>query len=848
MLVPALDCAGGPPSPTPAVIDSDEELGDSCCATICRPWDGVQDPLNRSPRSRKMLQQCTKELRVMVTRIPEKRRQRRNDILGRVLRNRDTEEDCIRAETSRIMDDEEVRQQKEKRRTELAFTCGGPLTVHHPDVTSTPRPDCGGLGDRQSQGAEHNVRDIAQTQHNMQLRRPRPTRYTVAADWHIDDEEELRSGADQHFARDWNVSGEYEDAPRDDPMTAVGPADNNNNGGLNLDAAGINALATSLRESINQSHDTNHAEDIADPARERSSTPTDPNWNAPPEMDEPMDQSAVSTGSRKRGRGGKKHRKSGGSSVSSTDGQGGKLARPSPQPTTSEIDKSLSPRGRGRPPGSLNKRYSKERASTRQMRLINSNVGEQQQLLREQRATTHDRSKQSEPRSSASSMASGSSATDADNEQGPGPAEPMDVRHAGPPPQQSDSPTNAPASMVTSGGHHDPEQGPGSNLQRALVPFDQQQLQLAPWSTQEIAAISELIGQRCAGGGAEYLANDEPGLDPVDMDYMPSTLNQSLSVDLDESRVFDMRELVSPDIDIRSGSQVRTRDVVQFVLLARPRRDSDRRPTSSTVATDWFVPDTADFHDLINRAESTMIEQNLQCFKARKWSNFWGKVGLLGLSPKNTQHLHQYRSAVEASPTRDLTFTLFPREAVENRGSISLVLRDQFRSLSAKCVPASLFSLNRGLRGNLRVTHSKAYSSNDKTRTGISKAGWRLLLLQGCPEFMRSLEQYDEDERFSLGSGYVYIRGGVRKPKSSNTTRNRQGRPRTEHEQRQPQEQQRRSNDHNNSRRDDFPRLNDQQERRGGNTGSTGGNTPWGGQSAGRDRRPGPSSTSWGGQ
>ena len=327
------------------------------------------------------------------------------------------------------------------------------------------------------------------------------------------------------------------------------------------------------------------------------------------------------------------------------------------------------------------------------------------------------------------------------------------------------------------------------------------------------------------------------------MDYMPSALNQSMSIDLDETRVFDMRELVSGEIDIRSGSEVRTRDVVQFVVLARPRTptsDDGNRPI-----TDWIVPDTGEFHDLVHRAECHMIENNLQCFKARKWSNLWGKVGLLGLSPKNIQHLHDYRRVVESVPNEHHTFTLFPKDAVENRGSVSVILREQFRSFNPRCVPASLFSLNRGLRGALRVTHSKTYGANEKTRAGTSKAGWRLLLLQGCPEFMRSLEKYDEDERFFLGSGYVYIRGGVRKPRSNSNTRTRGGRAPRDREERQPEQD---STGPTQSRRDDFPTLAGSRGRGAGNMDgrNVAGNPPWGSRSAGQARRPGPSS-SWGG-
>ena len=249
------------------------------------------------------------------------------------------------------------------------------------------------------------------------------------------------------------------------------------------------------------------------------------------------------------------------------------------------------------------------------------------------------------------------------------------------------------------------------------------------------------------------------------MDFQASAnLDHNTSIDLDESRVFDMRDLVSSEIDVRSGAQVRARDVVQFVILARKRHPS---PAPEKVATRWSIPTPQEFYDLLNRSECYMIQKRLPCYKAQKWINLWGKVGLVGLSPKHPQYLEDYRTVIEGQPSEHLTFTIFPRDAVDNRGSISVLLREKFREFVPTCLPAVLFLRNRGLKGSLRVTHTKTYGSNEKNRGGQSKAGWRLILLQGCGEFMKSLESFEEDEKFNIGCGYVYIKGGVRKPKSS---------------------------------------------------------------------------------
>ena len=185
------------------------------------------------------------------------------------------------------------------------------------------------------------------------------------------------------------------------------------------------------------------------------------------------------------------------------------------------------------------------------------------------------------------------------------------------------------------------------------------------------------------------------------------------------------------------------------------------------------------FNDIVNRAECVMVGHRLACISAQKWSNMWGKVGLIGLSAKNPDHIREYRNVVEQLQDDNYSFTLFPRDAVDKRGNITVLLLDSFRAFDPTCLPGALFTRNRGLRGTLRATHIKTYPPGEKSRNGQLKDGWRLVLLQGCPAFMRSLEQFETEHKFSIGCGHVFIRGGVRRPSStSTTTRSGRGRGR----------------------------------------------------------------------
>ena len=148
----------------------------------------------------------------------------------------------------------------------------------------------------------------------------------------------------------------------------------------------------------------------------------------------------------------------------------------------------------------------------------------------------------------------------------------------------------------------------------------------------------------------------------------------------------------------------------------------------------------------------------------------WGKVGLLGLSPKNMEHVKQYRALIEDQVAGQIRFTIFPKDGLDKRGNLSVLLRENFISFKPEWLPQWIITRSR-IRGGLRVTHVKEYAETDRTRNGTSKRGWRLILLQGCPLFMKSLERFDQEHRFPVVAGHVIIRGGTGRPRSRNTER-----------------------------------------------------------------------------
>ena len=137
--------------------------------------------------------------------------------------------------------------------------------------------------------------------------------------------------------------------------------------------------------------------------------------------------------------------------------------------------------------------------------------------------------------------------------------------------------------------------------------------------------------------------------------------------------------------------------------------------------------------------------------------------------------LNDFRRTVEDQLLGETRFTLFPRDALEKRGNLSVLLRADFRLFDVRLIPKAILLRSPRLRGGLRVTHVKHYNKDDFSRNGSCKEGWRLVLLQGCPTFMESLTNYEQDHKFPLGPGHIILRGGPDRPKSTANETHREG-------------------------------------------------------------------------
>ena len=274
----------------------------------------------------------------------------------------------------------------------------------------------------------------------------------------------------------------------------------------------------------------------------------------------------------------------------------------------------------------------------------------------------------------------------------------------------------------------------------------------------EVDKISDAVNLRGAGSHGEVLDPTDEAVDQISMEYMYAEGAHDTSSVLDTTQVFPIRDLVSSDIAVDDRVVIRSRDVIPYVLLKWDTR----------VDKGWSVPDPTLFHDLTNRVDTVISDGDLPCGAVLKWSNLWGKVGLLGLSAKNKTLLNEFRDLVEEQVTPTTKFTIYPRDGLDKKGVVTILLRETYRGFQdVRLIPKSLFRRTKQLRGGLRVTHVKRYGRHERSRAGTSKEGWRLVVLQGDAAFMESLEAFEADHRFPLGSDRVIIRGGSRRPSSA---------------------------------------------------------------------------------
>ena len=198
---------------------------------------------------------------------------------------------------------------------------------------------------------------------------------------------------------------------------------------------------------------------------------------------------------------------------------------------------------------------------------------------------------------------------------------------------------------------------------------------------------------------------------------------------------------------------VRSRGVIQFVVLAR----------SGHVAHEaWDAPRLEVVRDFASFLLCTISKLKLEFGTILRWTNPWGNVAVVGLDSQNLDLLQKFRTFFTTLKFGHQYFNTFPKDALTNSLGLSVLLKNELREFKEECLAEALFARNQ-LFGVLETLEAETYTAADTTRAGVSKNGWRNVLLQGDETFLASLSTFPALHWFNLGPATVQIHGGERR-------------------------------------------------------------------------------------
>ena len=170
---------------------------------------------------------------------------------------------------------------------------------------------------------------------------------------------------------------------------------------------------------------------------------------------------------------------------------------------------------------------------------------------------------------------------------------------------------------------------------------------------EELSAVAHAVNHCCAGGGGDFFREDEQGVTQITMEPFTNDSDDDMEISvLDRTVTVDVGQMLAPSIRPSQPVNVETKGVVPFVVLK----------FTPGVDRHWSIPPPGVFHDLINRVEGKITDDKLDCGSACRWANLWGKVGLLGLDPRDQDKVERYRAILENQILGHTRFTIYPKD------------------------------------------------------------------------------------------------------------------------------------------------------------------------------------------
>ena len=278
-------------------------------------------------------------------------------------------------------------------------------------------------------------------------------------------------------------------------------------------------------------------------------------------------------------------------------------------------------------------------------------------------------------------------------------------------------------------------------------------------------------------GQVEVFGPTDPNVVVVNMDFVSrETLeqkNQDSALDTletsNKSQIIPIEEIMdSARLVGNNQSSIRSQGILQYVLLACIRGQKE-----------WKIPPLETFFDVMGMVECELIAQNSPFLSALKWSSPWGKIGLIGLATKNLEKLQGFRNFLAKFHIHNFDFITVPRDLLDPKNIVTILLRENHRTFRADLIPVALLQRNNILKGRLRTLRVRHYNPDEISSNGASKRGWRTVVLEGDIDFMDSLAKTEDDHKFTLGAGFIYIKGGERKESTTSNSQTNTRDPRS---------------------------------------------------------------------
>ena len=211
------------------------------------------------------------------------------------------------------------------------------------------------------------------------------------------------------------------------------------------------------------------------------------------------------------------------------------------------------------------------------------------------------------------------------------------------------------------------------------------------------------------------------------------------------------------DVTLNNVVNVKSRGVIQFVILVK---------SAHTENALWDTPAIDRVRNFASYLMCQIAELKLDFGNVLRWTNTWGNIAVMGLDSSDLDMLLRFRTFFSTLRYFHQFFNTFPKDALTNNHGLTVLLRSELREFKEEFLAEALFARNK-LYGIVDTLQTETYTAADTTRAGVSKNGWRNVLLEGNPEFLESLSTFTENHWFNIGPATVQIHGGDRRAETA---------------------------------------------------------------------------------